>query len=73
MSWMQNACLVPPEPLFLNLSPMNPGIVILEYARAISMAILSLGLRLLHMKELSQVIRSFTTLFEKKIGIVWTE
>ena len=24
-----------PEPLFHNLSPMNPGIVILEYARAI--------------------------------------
>ena len=25
-----------PEPLFHNLSPMNPGIVILEYAHAIS-------------------------------------
>ncbi len=24
-----------PEPLFHNLSPMNPGIVILVYARAI--------------------------------------
>ena len=28
-------CLMLPEPLFHNLSPMNPGIVNLEYARAI--------------------------------------
>ncbi len=28
-------CLMLPEPLFHNLSPMNRGIVILEYARAI--------------------------------------
>ncbi len=28
-------CLMLPEPLFPNLSLMNPGIVVLEYARAI--------------------------------------
>lgn len=30
----QSGCLVLPEPLFNNLSLMNPGIVILEYAHA---------------------------------------
>ncbi len=33
-SVVANPC-VNPEPLFHNLSPMNPGIVILKYARAI--------------------------------------
>lgn len=29
-------CLMLPEPLFCNLSPMNPGVVILEYPQAVT-------------------------------------